>query len=579
MTVKSLLKTLLVLCLATCFGVATVLFCTTEKKNSPQTTTPSENEQFFNLQQKYEQNLERTIIDLLEPLVGRGKVRVAIKLELNLKNNQIKHRTETQNLNSEQTDTQTSLWADITEKQVQNLVQRQHIGIVIDGTTSNDSKHIYQPRSQTEMEKYLKLVESAIGYDPARGDSLEIQNMPFAFYKSTRHGEKKSALTLAVILASLAFLLLLICVIGCEKQNAFTADKSTPFSAEKFNQILQFPERAVNVFKNWIYLPPSPKNSDWTPLQKTSIVLLTTDEDFVRQILIALDDDEVRKISKTMATLGVIPPKESARILNELYDAMFMGSTVIGNSARAQQIMMNNKKTPAYTQQNWQDSHQALWQELENISAQNLALKLDAISPELIAYILYQLSAQKAAEIIPYFATSKANQILIHLSHIGQIRAETSQKLSDEALAYARHILDTINTPSGTEKATEILTQLHNTTVGQSIIDKFSQQEPSLAKKLSAQLIRFEDLPKWSSSAIRTLLRNTPRTTVLYALIGAPQEILKQIQGNVPPAIWLDLEKEIKEKEKQVSSDLTTQARQKIIDIARKLLQQEKIDI
>lgn len=581
MIIKNLLKTLLILCLAICFGFATVLVGAKDEKTTTNPSAPTENEQFLILQQKYEQNLERIVTDLLEPLAGRDKVRVAAKVELNLRNARSNHHTKVQNLASEQNSSNTALYTDVTEKQIQNSIQKQHIGIVVDGTTSDDAQHIYQPRTQKEMDSYARLIKSAIGYTPQRGDTLEIQNIPFTFHQSATKIQKRYAFLLALVLAIMAFFLILLGLSGCDKTIINTeAPKTTPFSAEKFNQILQFPERAVAVFKNWIYLPLSAKDSDWTPIQKVGICLLTTNENFVRQILIALDDEEVRQISKTMATLGVIPPQESTRVLNELYEAMFVGSSVVGNPVRARQILMNNtKSSAAFSQSDWQSAHQILWQELENVSAATLAQKLDTLSSETAAYILYQLSAQKSAETIPYFAPQKTNQILIHLSHIGHLRAETNQKMAEEALAAAKRILDTLHTPTGTEKTSEILANLKNATTERSIIQNLSKQEPSLAKKLSAQLIRFDDLAKWQPGAIRTLLKNTPRTIVLKALIGAPAGVIKQIQSNIPAQIWQDLDKEIHDREKQITTEMIDQARHKIVEIARTLLQQEKIDI
>jgi len=578
--IKNLLKALLILCLATCCGFALVLFVAEKEKPFPVIPIPTENEQFLILQKKYEQNLEQSIINLLEPLAGRGKVRVSAKIELNLKNAQTKHRTETQNLPNEQLIANTSLYTDVSEKHIQNSIQKQHIGIVVDGNVSNDTQHIYQPRSQRELNAYFRLVQSAVGYDPQRGDTLEIQNIPFSFHQSTPQIQKKYAFLLALILAIMAFLLFLLGLSGCEKNAPTQQQKPTPFSAEKFNQILQYPDRAAAVFKNWIYLPASDKSSDWAPIQKVGIALLTADEDFVRQILIALDDEEVRQLSKTMATLGVIPPQESARILNELYEAMFIGSTVIGNPVRAQQILKKStKQNTSFIQPDWQSVHQILWQELEDIPTIALAQKLDGIPAETAAYILYQLSAQKAAETIPHFAPQKTNQILIHLSHIGQVRSETNKKMAEEALACAQQILDNLHTPSGTEKTSEILAQLKNTTTEKDIIQNLAHKEPSLAKKLSAQLIRFDDLAKWQANDIRTLLKNTPRTTVLKALIDAPKSIVKQIQDNVPSQVWQALEKEIHEQKDKISSDAITQARNHLVEIARALLQQGKIEI
>ena len=110
-------------------------------------------------------------------------------------------------------------------------------------------------------------------------------------------------------------------------------------------------------------------------------------------------------------------------------------------------------------------------------------------------------------------------------------------------------------------------------------MDTLSLQEPSLAKKLAAQLIRFEDLSKWSSLSIRTLLKHTPRSVVVTALVDAPDDILRKIQGNIPEQIWLLLNQDIATQKSQTQTDQVAQARSKIVDIARTLLQQSKIDV
>jgi len=567
----------MIFCFAIVMGMIMVLFCVTDTPVTSTTISATENDQFWTLQQKYEHNMEKTLTRLLEPLVGKGKVRVAVQVELDLKNAKVNRRSETQDLPQDQSNTRTNFITESNEKQIQNLIKKQHIGIAVDGTTSNEN--IYQPRLQKEMETYWKLVKSTVGYNALRGDTLEIQNVPFSSPATVVKFPTKTALILAAFLIMAVFFLILCTWHENEKQPSNKA-KNTGFSSEKFNKILQHPERAVHVFKNWIYLPLIPKDTDWTPVQKVSIVLLTTSEDFVRQILIALNDDEVRKVSKAMASLGVIPPQESSRILNELYEAMFVASTVVGNPIRAQQILNESTRVSDIVENsNWQSTHPSLWQDLENISPLNLSQKLTDLPPEITAYILYQLPSKKSAEILPYFAPQKTNQVLIHLSHIGQVRVETNKRLEKEALASVQKILNLLHTPTGAEKTSEILSQLKNTSSGEKILNNLAHQEPSLAKKLSAQFIRFDDLPKWSTSTIRTLLKNTPRSIVLIALIGASKEILQQIQTNIPAQIWQDLNREMTAKEKQTPPEQIAQARQRIVEIARTLLQQNKITI
>lgn len=60
-------------------------------------------------------------------------------------------------------------------------VKRISVAVLVDGiyTTAADGTTTYQPRSAEELEQIAKLVRSAVGFDPARGDTVEVVNMQF----------------------------------------------------------------------------------------------------------------------------------------------------------------------------------------------------------------------------------------------------------------------------------------------------------------------------------------------------------------------------------------------------------------
>lgn len=60
-------------------------------------------------------------------------------------------------------------------------IKRLSVAVVVDGTytTAEDGKKKYEPRSQEELDKIKALVRSAVNYDATRGDTIEVQNMPF----------------------------------------------------------------------------------------------------------------------------------------------------------------------------------------------------------------------------------------------------------------------------------------------------------------------------------------------------------------------------------------------------------------
>ncbi len=549
-----------------------VLLCAPKPDFKP-ALPPSENEQFLSLQQKYTRNLEHTILTLLEPLVGPNKVRVAAKVELNLKNERLK----TQMFSPAFQENEWHQTTDIFAKDIQNIIEKQHISVVVDGNTRKGDKGIYQARTPKEMSSFRRLIESAIGFDHKRGDTLEIQNMPFAFKAPQRrmpHPPKEASLIGAVFVLAFCFILLLLTFKKAEKHPPHKSVQSA------LNHILLQPARTVAVLKNWIYLPPAKKSTDWTPIQKAGIVLLALDEETVRKILVALDDEEVRLVAKTMATLGVIPPEESVRVLEELNEAIQKGSAVVGNPARVQQIFGESASAAAQkATENLPSAHQALWEELEKLPAQTLAQKLSTLRPELAAFILYQLPTLSASNILKHFSEKQTTQVLIHLSHIGRVRPDTTHKMEKEAVAAAHTILENKNHPTAEEKTAAILENLAQTPAGQNILNEFAEYEPKLAQTLVANLIHFEDIAKWSNTAIQTLLKHTPRTTAMTALVNAPQAFQKAVQRNIPAALWEELQKEICAYQMRITAEQIATARKSLVETAKTLLKENKIQI
>ncbi len=567
---NNIVKTLLGILIAICGIWMAVCCCTPKYPNIKPLRPATDNEIFLSIQQKYEHHLEHAILKLLEPLVGPGKVEASVQIELDLKN--ARH-----NIQSYDPQAQPPLSKQTFEKEIQNQIKKQYISVIVDGNIRKGDKGIYQPRTAQEMATYRRLIQGVTGYNSARGDTLEVQNMPFESHKAKRRYLPLILIASALIL--LAFVLIGLALVLCPTTER-PQNKSATFSPDMLDKITQNPARAIAVIKNWIYMPPDKKTTDWAPLQKVGIVLLALDENIVRQILIALDDNEVRQVAKTMTSLGVIPPQESARILAELYEAITNGSAVVGNATRVQQILSESTSEATLKfKETLQTPHSSLWQELSHLSPTLLTDRLIALRPEITAYILYRFPTEKASELLQNFPDNKATQVLIHLSHIGHINPSTSAKMEQEALNVARDILNTIHTPTGTEKTSEIISHLSKTQNGQAVIKDLNEKEPFLARKLASRLIQFDDLAHWSDTNIQTLLRHTLRATAITALVNATNGVKNAIQRNIPRSLWPQLENDITTKQKHVQEHEIQKARQEILDNIRTLMTQGKIQL
>lgn len=61
-------------------------------------------------------------------------------------------------------------------------ISRMTAAVIVDGIYERDSegKIVYRPRTEEEMRKLSDLVKSAVGYNPDRGDMVEVKNLQFA---------------------------------------------------------------------------------------------------------------------------------------------------------------------------------------------------------------------------------------------------------------------------------------------------------------------------------------------------------------------------------------------------------------
>ncbi|MDE3060805.1 MAG: flagellar M-ring protein FliF [Pseudomonadota bacterium] len=177
----------------------------------------------------YENHLEQTLEDMIEKVVGPGKVRVQVAADINLDrvvtnsekydpDGQVARSTQS---NSETDNAQDKSGKDTTtvannlpggnaggegaassdhkverstettnyeiSKTVQNhvteggTVNKLSVAVLVDGnyTTDADGKQTYAPRSDDEIKQIKTLVSSAMGYDDKRGDRLDVVNMRF----------------------------------------------------------------------------------------------------------------------------------------------------------------------------------------------------------------------------------------------------------------------------------------------------------------------------------------------------------------------------------------------------------------
>ncbi len=177
----------------------------------------------------YERRMKNTLQSLLEQSLGLGKVKAEVTADIDFDRvttnsekfdpeSQVARSVQSTEENENSTDrdlkenvtvqnnlpdananqaglisqTQTNRTDETTNFEISKVVENhvRHVGrvnklsvaVLVDGnyTTDADGNRVYQPRSDAEIAQLQKLVESTIGFDADRGDTVEVVNMQFA---------------------------------------------------------------------------------------------------------------------------------------------------------------------------------------------------------------------------------------------------------------------------------------------------------------------------------------------------------------------------------------------------------------
>lgn len=176
-------------------------------------------------QHNYEKALETKVMDMLEPVVGKGKVKVKVSASIDfsrIEKTEERFDPDSQVIRSEQKNTEKStpvgtggvpgVASNIPGKSTQIMssqgqsekknetinyeiskvtshvispsgeTKRLSAAIIVDGTytaQSGSKEKKYTPRSEEDIKYYEELVKNAIGYVADRGDEIKVINIPF----------------------------------------------------------------------------------------------------------------------------------------------------------------------------------------------------------------------------------------------------------------------------------------------------------------------------------------------------------------------------------------------------------------
>jgi flagellar motor switch protein FliG len=317
-------------------------------------------------------------------------------------------------------------------------------------------------------------------------------------------------------------------------------------------------------------------------IRKAAILLVAIGEDLAREILRALPESDVQRITEELADLRGVSPEISAEVLEEFWGLLetqsFMVHGGLDYASRLLEDTFGKQRADDLLQlvRRAQEAAQGNLAKLQRTDPQQLGKLLDAEHPQTIALVLAHLDPRKASLVLASLSEEHKVVAVQRLAEMRQFSPEMAQKVAHILHRRLENVGDAARKSySGFKAVADLLNRL-NAEESKKILESIEEGQPELALGIRNLMFTFEDLITVPAATIREIVSGVDKRQLALALRGANEELRAQVFKAMSSRA-VEMLKEDMEVLGPVRSREVAQAQQEILNLARRLEAEGKV--
>jgi flagellar motor switch protein FliG len=308
-------------------------------------------------------------------------------------------------------------------------------------------------------------------------------------------------------------------------------------------------------------------------VRRAAVLLTCLPQDDAAKLMSRLDPKQVEAVSIEIARLGMITGDEQESAIKDFADAnpsgLAAGSGGMDLAKKLVEQALGSKASG--TLDNVRQQIEAVpFGFLQRIDSQNLLTFMMDEHPQTIALILSHVPAQLAADVISGLPADRQLAVVRRIANMGQTSPEILQEVEQGLEVRMASLMNQqLEAAGGVPRVAEILNVTDRPTE-RALLENLAQEAPDLVEEIRRRMFVFEDISKFSSKDIQTMLKNVESSQWAMALKGCPDPLKEKILGNMSKRAG-DLLKEEMDYLGPVRSSAVQSAQQQIVDVVRRL--------
>lgn len=264
-----------------------------------------------------------------------------------------------------------------------------------------------------------------------------------------------------------------------------------------------------------------------TGLQKTSILLMSINDDSAVKILNMMEEEEIKELSATMATLGRVSADTVERLFTEFLDAMSSAGVMIGSYDTTERLLLKalgRDQVDGIMEDIRGPAGRTTWDKLGNVSEEILATYLKNEYPQTIALVLSKIRPDHTARVLTEFPEELAMEVMMRMLSMESVKKEVLDGVEKTLRIEFMSNLAKTQRQDSHELMAEVFNNFSRD-VETSFMTKLEERDEEAAERIRALMFTFEDLIKVDPSGVQTLLRAVDKEKLAVALKGASETI------------------------------------------------------
>ena len=317
-------------------------------------------------------------------------------------------------------------------------------------------------------------------------------------------------------------------------------------------------------------------------VRKAAILLVAVGEELAKEILRALPEVDVQRLTEELADLKGITPELSGEVLEEFWELLeTQGFVMHGGLDYASRLLMETFGKERADDllmlvRRSQEAAQGNLAKLQRTDPQQLGKLLDAEHPQTIALVLAHLDPRRASPVLDNLSEEHKVVSIQRLAEMRQFSPEMAQKVAHILHRRLESMGDTARKSYSGFKAVADLLNRVNAEESKRILETIEDGAPELALSIRNLMFTFEDLVTVPPATIREIVSGVDKRQLAMALRGANEELRAQIFKSMSSRA-VEMLKEDMEVLGPVRSREVAQAQQEILNLARRLEAEGKV--